>query len=154
MAKIPQALHEYINTAFPENVCLIGSVQEDGFANIAPRGSAQVFDDETLAIWDRGGRASSEALEDGTKLMIYYRNPALGARGGNGLLAAGGIARFYGTAEIHREGPAYEQVWNNMVVQERNNDADKGGFAVLIRIERAENLMGKPLPEDLAPKEG
>ena len=150
MAKIPQVLHEYINTAFPKDVCLVGTIKDDGWPNIAPRGSAQVFDDETLAIWDRGGRASSESIENGTKMMIYYRNPALGGRGGNGLLAAGGIARFYGTAEIHREGDAYEQVWNNMVEQERNNDPDKGGFAILIRIDKAESLLGKALPEDLA----
>ncbi|MDA0240832.1 MAG: hypothetical protein O3A84_12510 [Proteobacteria bacterium] len=152
MAIIPKALHEYINTAFPKNVCLLGSNTPEGYAQIAPRGSLQVFDDETLALWDRGGRTSSELYKDGDKLTIYYRNPELGARGGNGMLAAGGIARFYGTAEIHREGPAYEQTWENMVQQERDNDPDKGGFAILIRVERAESLMGKPLPADLAPK--
>ena len=152
MSKIPEALHEYINTAFPENVCLLGTVMENGFANISPRGSTQVFDGETLAVWDRGGRASSEALKDGVKLTVYLRNTALSAvaRGGNGLLPAGGIARFYGTAELHTEGDAYEQVWNNMVQQERDGDPDKKGFAVLIRIERAEDLRGQPLPEDLA----
>lgn len=100
IAIIPKSLHEYINSAFPQNVCLVGTVMKDGFANISPRGSTQVFDDETIAVWDRGGRASSEALENGTELTVYLRNPALGARGGNGLLPAGGIARFYGTAEI------------------------------------------------------
>ncbi|MDP6388453.1 MAG: pyridoxamine 5'-phosphate oxidase family protein [Alphaproteobacteria bacterium] len=152
MSKIPEALHDYINTAFPENVCLLGTVMEDGFANISPRGSTQVFDGETLAVWDRGGRASSEALKDGVKLMVYFRNSALSAvaRGGNGLLPAGGIARFYGTAELHPEGDAYEQVWNNMVQQERDADPDKKGFAVLIRIERTEDLRGQLLPEDLA----
>ncbi len=155
MTKIPKALHDYINTAFPQNVCLLGTVRADGFANISPRGSTQVFDDETLALWDRGGRASSEALEDGAKLTVYYRNMALSAvaRGGNGLLPAGGVARFYGTAELHTEGEAYEQVWDNMVQQERDSDPDKKGFAVLIRVERAENLRGQPLPEDLAPPE-
>ncbi len=152
MSKIPAALHEHINAAFPKNVCLLGSLREDGFANISPRGSIQVFDGATLALWDRGGRASSEALRDGAKLTVYFRDPALSAvaRGGNGLLPAGGIARFYGHAELRAEGEAYEQVWNNMVQQERDADADKKGFAVLIRVERAENLRGQPLPEDLA----
>lgn len=152
MAKIAKALHEHINSAFPQNVCLLGTATGDGFANISPRGSIQVFDDDTLALWDRGGRASSEALADGNKLMVYFRNPALSAvaRGGNGLLPMGGIARFFGTAELHREGDAYEQVWNNMVQQERDADADKKGFAVLIRIERCLDLRGQPLSEDLA----
>ncbi len=152
MTKIPRALHDHINTAFPQNVCLLGTVRADGFANISPRGSTQVFDDETLAVWDRGGRPSSNALKDGANLTVYFRNPSLSARarGGNGLLPAGGIARFYGIAELHEEGAAYEQVWNAMVQQERDSDPEKKGFAVLIRLERAEDLRGQPLPEDLA----
>ena len=156
MSKIPEALHEYINTAFPQNVCLLGTVREDGYANISPRGSTQVFDGDTLAVWDRGGRASSDALKNGAGLMVYFRNSALSAvaRGGNGLLPAGGIARFYGTAELHTEGQAYEQVWNNMVQQERDADPEKTGFAVLIRIERTEDLRGQLLPENLAVPSG
>ncbi len=152
MSKIPEALHEHINDAFPQNVCLVGSIREDGFAQISPRGSVQVVDGDTLGIWDRGGRASSEALVDGAKLTVYFRNPALSAvaRGGNGLLPVGGIARFYGAAELHHEGAAYEQVWNNMVQQERDADPDKKGFAVLIRVALAEDLRGSALPEDLA----
>lgn len=153
MATIPAALHEYINTAFPANVCLTGVVLEDGFAQISPRGSMQVFDDGTLAYWARGGGKSAEAISDGTKITVYYRNPELGGRGGgNGMLPAGGIARFYGTAEIHKDGDAYEQVWDNMVQQERDNDADKGGYAVLIRLEKALDLRGQDLPAELAPK--
>ncbi len=152
MSKIPDTLHEHINAAFPQNVCLLGTVQANGYANISPRGSTQVLDGDTLAVWDRGGRASSEALENGAKLTVYFRNPALSAvaRGGNGLLPAGGIARFYGTAELHTQGEDYEQVWNNMVQQERDADPEKKGFAVLIRVERAEDLLGRPLPSDLA----
>ena len=152
MGKIPQALHDYINTAFPQNVCLLGTVTSNGFANISPRGSVQVVDRDTLGLWDRGGRASSEALQNGARLMVYFRNPTLSAvaRGGNGLLPVGGIARFYGTAELHGSGGAYDQVWNNMVQQERDSDPQKKGFAVLIRIERAEDLRGQPLPADLA----
>ena len=152
MSKIPEALREHINSAFPQYVCLVGTIMADGFANISPRGSTQVFDGDTLAVWDRGGRASSDALKNGSKLSVYFRNPSLSAvaRGGNGLLPAGGIARFFGSAELHTEGEAYEQVWSNMVQQERDGDPDKKGFAVLIRIERAENLLGQLLPEDLA----
>jgi hypothetical protein len=85
---------------------------------------------------------------DGTRLTIYYRNPALGARGGDGTLPAGGIARFYGTAEVHADdGEIREKVWNGMVEAERNGDPDKKGQAILIRLSRAEQLNGKPLAE-------
>lgn len=57
-------------------------------------------------------------------------------------------------AELHTEGEAYEQIWNNMVQQERGADSDKKGFAVLIRVESAEDLRGQALPEDLAVPSG
>ena len=152
MATIPAALHGYINTAYPQNVCLLGTVTADGFAQISPRGSVVVLDAGTLGLWDRGGRASSEALADGARLMVYFRNPALSAvaRGGNGLLPVGGIARFYGTAELHRAGAAYERVWAEMPQGERDSDPQKKGFAVLIKVQRAEDLRGQALPEGLA----
>ena len=34
MATIPKVLHEHIDTAFPANVCLVGTVQPNGFAQI------------------------------------------------------------------------------------------------------------------------
>jgi hypothetical protein len=37
VAKIPKALHEHINTAFPAHVCLVGTVLPDGFAQVSPR---------------------------------------------------------------------------------------------------------------------
>ena len=42
MAKIPKALHEHINTAFPAHVCLVGTVLPSGFAQVSPRGSTRV----------------------------------------------------------------------------------------------------------------
>ena len=62
-----------------------------------------------------------------------------------GLLPKGGIARFYGTAKIHRSGPEYEEVWKRLVQPEKDRDPDKKGFGVLIKVERAEDLDGRPL---------
>ena len=41
-------------TAYPANVCLIGTALPNGFAQITPRGSTMVFDDEHIALWERG----------------------------------------------------------------------------------------------------
>ena len=79
-------------------------------------------------------------------MTVFFRNAEFGGKGGNGMLPAGGIARFYGSAEIHSEdGDVREKVWNTMHPKERENDADKLGYAVLIRLERAEQLNMKPL---------
>ena len=142
MAKIPKALYEHINTAFPAHVCLVGTVLPSGFAQVSPRGSTMVFDDEHIALWERGKGSTNENLRDGTKVTVFLRKPALRE---SGLLPKGGIARFYGIAAIHRSGPAYEEVWQRLVQPEKDRDPDKKGYAVLIKVERAEDLDGKAL---------
>ena len=44
-----------------------------------------------------------------------------------------------------RSGAAYEEVWRRLVQPEKDRDPDKKGFAVLIKVERAENLDGQLL---------
>ena len=143
MAKIPHVLHEHINTAFPANVCLVGTVQPNGFAQISPRGSTMVYDDEHLALWERGKGSTNAMLKDGAKVTVYLRKPQLREAG---VLPKGGIARFYGTAQVVKSGAAYEEVWKRLVQPEKERDPDKKGFAVLIKVERAEDLDGQPLP--------
>ena len=40
----------------------------------------------------------------------------------------------------------YDQVWQRLVQPEKDRDPEKKGYAVLIRVERAEDLDGNPLP--------
>src|SRR6516162_5263132 len=117
LAKIPQVLHEHINTAYPTNVCLIGTVLPGGFAQITPRGSTMVFDDEHIALWERGRGSTTENLSDGSKITIFFRKSSLR---GEGILPLGGIARFYGIAEIHKSGPVYEEVWKRLIQPEKD----------------------------------
>jgi hypothetical protein len=145
MARIPKVLHEHINTAYKDNVCLLGVALSDGYAQISPRGSVMVFDDERLAIWERSRGSTTDNLRDSTKLTIFLRKHELRQ---SGILPRGGIARFYGTAEIHESGPIYEEVWARLIEPEKKADPDQKGFAVLIAVERAEDLAGNPLTLD------
>ena len=145
MAKIAKVLHDHINTAFPANVCLLGSLLPNGFAQVTPRGGTMVYDDEHIGLWERGRGSSAGAMQDGSKLTIYFRKPSLREEG---VLPLGGIARFYGTAKIYKSGPVYEEVWRRLVQPEKDRDPDKKGHAVLIEIERAEELDGTPLALD------
>ncbi len=142
MTTIPKALHEHINTAFPANVCLVGTVLPNGFAQITPRGSTMVYDDEHLALWERGKGSTSANMGEKSRVTVFLRKPQLREAG---VLPKGGIARFYGTAEIHKSGAAYEEVWRRLVQPEKDRDPDKKGYAVLIKVERAEDLDGQPL---------
>jgi hypothetical protein len=145
MAKIPKILHEHINTAFPANVCLVGSVLPNGYAQVTPRGGTMVYDDEHIALWERGRGSTNANLRDGTALTVYFRKPQLRE---DGVLPKGGIARFYGRAKVYRSGPVYEEIWRRLVQPEKDRDPQKAGFAVLIEVERAEDLDGQPLPPD------
>jgi hypothetical protein len=142
VATIPKALHEHINTAFPAHVCLVATVLPNGFAQVTPRGSTMVFDDQHLALWERGKGSTNANLANGTKVTVFLRKPALRE---SGLLPKGGIARFYGTAEIHKSGPVYEEIWARLVPPEKDRDPEKRGFGVCIKVERAEDLDGQPL---------
>ena len=143
MASIPKALRPLIDAAFPEHVCLIGTVLGNGFAQITPRGSTQVYDDNHISLWERGRGTSTALLADGTKATVFYFN--LGARE---VLPMGGIARLYGTATAHKSGPVYEKVWERLIEPEKKWDPDKKGWAVLIKVDRAEDLLGQPLKVD------
>ena len=142
VAAIPKVLHEHINTAFPAHVCLVGTVLPNGFAQVTPRGSAAVFDDDHFSIWERGRGSTNASLADGSKVTIFFRKPPLRE---SGLLPRGGIARFYGTAKIHKSGPVYDEIWNRLIEPEKKGDPEKKGFGVLIKIERAEDLGGNAL---------
>ena len=142
---IPKVLQPHIDTAFPANVCLVGSVLPSGFAQVTPRGSTMVYDDTHIGLWERGKGSTNENLADGTKLTVYFRKPQLREEG---VLPKGGIARFYGRAKIYRTGPVYEEVWRRLVQPEKDRDPDKQGHAVLIEIDRAEELDGTPLNLD------
>jgi hypothetical protein len=144
MAKIPHKLQSHINTAFPEHVCLVGSALPDGYAQITPRGSTMVYDDEHLALWERGRGSTNANLADGAKVTVFFRKPALRA---DGTLPNGGVARFYGTTKTYKSGEVYDEVWRRLVQPEKDRDPEKKGYAVLIKMERAEDLAGKPLTE-------
>src|SRR3989442_14546839 len=122
MATIPKVLHEHINTAFPANVCLVATVLPNGFAQVTPRGSTMVYDDDHLALWERGKGSTNANLKDKTKVTVFLRKPQLREAG---VLPKGGIARFYGTAEIHRPGAAYAGGWRRLVQTERHRERDR-----------------------------
>ncbi|MBO0737244.1 MAG: hypothetical protein J2P48_11825 [Alphaproteobacteria bacterium] len=145
MGKIPKILQPHINSAFPANVCLVASVLPNGFAQVSPRGSTMVFDDTHIGLWERGKGSTTGNLIDGTPLTVFFRKPQLREEG---ILPKGGIARFYGRARTHRSGPIYEEVWRRLVQPEKDRDPQKHGFAVLIEIERAEDLDSQPLRLD------
>ena len=142
MASIPKTIQPHIDSAFPGHVCTIGTCLPDGYAQITPRGSVQVYDDDHISLWERGRGSTTAHMHEGSKVTVYYQNFELVQ---SGVLPIAGIARLYGVASVHKSGPVYDKVWGRLIQPEKDRDPDKGGFAVLIKVERAENLLGQPL---------
>ncbi len=144
MGTIPKKIQSHIDQAFPMHVCVVGSALPDGYAQISPRGSVQVYDDDHISLWERGRGSTTGHMSDGTKLTVYFQNFDLVP---TGVLPIAGIARLYGEAKIHKSGPVYDKVWERLIQPEKDRDPDKGGFAVLIKIERSEDLLGQPITD-------
>jgi hypothetical protein len=142
MASIPKTIQPHIDAAFPQHVCTVGTCLPDGYAQITPRGSVQVYDDDHISLWERGRGSTTTNMHEGSKVTVYYSNYDLMA---SGVLPIAGIARLYGVATIHKSGPVYDKVWERLIQPEKDRDPDKGGWAVLIKIERAEDLLGQAL---------
>jgi hypothetical protein len=54
----------------------------------------------------------------------------------------GGILRFYGTAEIHERGEYRDKIRTMLQEREIDHDGAEKGYAVVIKLDRAENLDG------------
>ena len=144
MGVIPKKIQSHIDSAFPAHVCLVGSVLPDGYAQISPRGSVQVYDDNHISLWERGRGSTTDSTKDGTKLTVFYFNYELMSQG---VLPIAGIARIYGTAEIHKSGPVYDKVWERLIQPEKDRDPDKGGWAVLIKVDHVWDLLDQPITD-------
>lgn len=138
--KIAKKLQPHIDAAFPAHFIYMGLALPDGYAQISPRGSVQVFDDEHLSTWERGVGTSQAELHDGSKVTFIYSNFDLRPEG----MA---FVRLYGIAKVHRSGPVYDKVWERLIQPEKNNDAEKKGFAVTYEIERVEDIRGNPITD-------
>ena len=144
MGVIPKKIQPHIDSAFPAHVCLVGSVLPDGYAQISPRGSVQVYDDNTISLWERGRGSTTDNTQDGSKLTVFYFNYELMSQG---VLPIAGIARLYGTAEVHKSGPVYDKVWERLIQPEKDRDPDKKGWAVLIKVDHVWDLLDQPITD-------
>ena len=141
MIKISPELAKLVDAALADNVpCLVGTATRDGHPQISPKGSVLVLDEETLAYWERSLRGARANVGEHPHVVVYYRNPAKADA-----LPRGAAVRFHGTATIHDKGPIRDKVWDRTVPIERERDAERKGVAVVIKLEKVEDLTGKPV---------
>jgi hypothetical protein len=139
---ISEKIKALINNAWVDGYpCLLATQGADG-PNISPKGSLLVFDDQHLAYWERSKRKALENLGGEKRVAVIYANMKAQRDG----VLESGFLRFYGTAELHEEGPMREAIFQKLTKREQEHDGADKGIGVLIKIERAADVRGKPLP--------
>jgi hypothetical protein len=117
---------EAINgAALRGHTLVLGYVDDDGFASMSFRGSAQVHSPQQLAVWARKtneGLATEIAASPKVSLLFFEPNGP-----GPRYLSIRGTARV--------DPSANDAVYAGMVELEQQQDPDKGGVAVIIDVD-------------------
>jgi len=133
MITLTQQMRELIDPALERGTpCLVATSSKDGFPNVGYKGSVMVFDDASLAFWERTYQGTLDNLQENPNVMVLFRDPATRA-----------AWRFLGQATVYKEGPLREQVMARTVPAELERDPERKGYAVVIRVEKVLPLSGQ-----------
>lgn len=141
---ISQRVRDLIASAWPDFFpCLVGTIGENG-PQISPKSSVRVLDDEHLAYWERSKRSALENVKYDNRVCVYYAN-FQDMKDGKSPRPI--LFRFYGTARLVEKGdPMWQRIFDNMQSEfEWKHAGADTAVGVLVKIDRAENLVGKPI---------
>jgi predicted pyridoxine 5'-phosphate oxidase superfamily flavin-nucleotide-binding protein len=133
MIKLTDQMRELIDPALAKGTpCLVATASKDGIPNIGYKGSVMVFDDESLAYWERTRQGTLHNVEENPNVMILFRDPV--SRAG---------WRFLGKATVYKEGPLREQVMARTVPAELERDPERKGVAVIVKVDKVLPITGQ-----------
>jgi Pyridoxamine 5'-phosphate oxidase len=139
MIKMTELMRSLLDSALADGTpCLVGTATKDGHPQISPKGSVVVFNDDTLCYWERSGRSALKRVNENPHIVIYYRNTARMKE----IPYRAGIIRFYGDTHVLTSGADRDKVWELIPEAERKPDPEKKGAAVLVRVDRIEEISG------------
>jgi len=108
----------------------VATVCSDGTPNLSPKGTTAVWDDEHLVFLDLFSPGTVGNIEAGNRVVEVNVVDPIRRKG----------YRFKGPAEVHRDGPVFEDVveWYE---RERGTDRARIKSVVLVQVERAAPLV-------------
>ena len=115
------------NAVATGNFVTVAYVDAEGWAHVSRRGTTQVLDDTSLAVWARkrnDGLAVS--ILERPQVTLFYLD----------LMDRGVAYTFYGHARIADDPETVERVWNGSPEPERQQDPDRSGVAIVIDVDR------------------
>ena len=116
--------------------CFVATASNEGEPDMGPKGSMMVFDDQSLAFWERSFRITLKNLEENPRIVAYYRNPKEAVNW-----------RFHGVATIHTDGSIRDEVMARTISVELEKDPERKGVAVVIRVDKIMSAAGVVLQE-------
>jgi len=114
--------------------CILASVSAEGEPDIGYKGSMMVFDNESLAYWERTKRVHMKNVKENPRVIVLFRDAKTKA-----------AWRFHGTATVNESGPIRDQVMARTVKDELDKDPERKGAAVVIRLDKITNMGGQVL---------
>lgn len=139
---ISDKVKQLINNAWTDGSPCLVATQGPGGPNISVKGSMVVFDDDHLAYWERTKKGALDNVSHDKRVCVMYANFDAQRKG----VLESGFLRFYGTVELHESGPIHDQIFKLLTPREQTHVGADTGIGVLVKIERAGDLRGKPLP--------
>lgn len=137
MIKLTDEMRELIDNALANRMpCILATASKSGQPTMSYRGSMMVFDDESLAYWDRSKRLSLQQLAENPQVCVMFRHPEKRI-----------VWRFFGEATIHRDGPVREQVMARVVQPELDRDPERQGVAIVVRVNTILAATGEVLQQ-------
>ena len=109
--------------------------------NITPKGSMIVYDDAHLAWWERSKKGAYDNLAHDSRVCIMYAN----MQAQRDKVIESGFLRFYGSVELHEEGPVRERIFSMLVPREQTHAGAENGIGARVRIDKAIDARGKDL---------
>lgn len=135
MIHLNDEMRELVDGAFDRGMsCLVATAAADGAPNVGYKGSMMVHRDDSLVFWERAKRGTLANLEENPKVCVLAANPPERL-----------YLRFYGRAVILREGAERDAVMERVVPAELERDPERTGYAVVVELDRIENLRGEIL---------
>lgn len=128
---MPQLIDNALANGVP---CILATSSAKGEPDIGYKGSVMIFDNESLAYWERTRRQHLKNVQENPNVVVLFRDPKTRVNW-----------RFHGIATVHEKGPIRDQVMARTVKDEIDKDPERKGFAVVIRVDRVTNLAGEVL---------
>lgn len=126
MIELTDEMREALDRAMPDGLpVMVGTAGASGMPDLAYKGSVMVWDAEHLAFWERAHGTTLSNLIENPNVCLLYRNPAKRASW-----------KFFGGAELLREGALREAIMARTIPVELDRDPARTGVAVLIRVDR------------------